>query len=75
MIAEQEQQTEARIDHETALALAAQSVIDAAVFLSEFGHWEEWQYFASVNLGRMQDLQTTLDSWRALGGQTTEERT
>lgn len=73
MIAEQIQQTEARLDHEHALALAAQAVVDAAANLG-MSHWEEYQYIAAVPLGMMQDLANAIDAWRSLGGQTTDER-
>ena len=56
------------------LYAAEQAIIDAAVHLSEHGAFFEQDGTTTVLLGRWQDLQTALDRWRAVGGQTSDER-
>jgi hypothetical protein len=56
------------------LYVAEQAVIDAAVHLSAFGAFHENDGTTTVILGRWQDLQTAIDKWREVGGQTSEER-
>ena len=68
-----EQQLE-RISHEDALALALQSVADAAAHLIENGTYHESGDLVAVLLGRYEDVVTALDAARALGWMTTDER-
>jgi len=63
-----------RISHEDALASALQSVADAASHLCEFGAYHENDGTTTVVLGRFQDLTEALETARALGWQTTDER-
>lgn len=66
------QNAEAEADHLSALARAAQAVIDAAVALNTDVAYD-WSN-CWVPEGRADDLHAAIDEWRALGGVTTEER-
>lgn len=71
---DQQEQVDARLSHEDAVHAALQSIADDAVWLTKHGAWQEYGDTASVLLGRLQNLTTSIEAWRALGGQTTDER-
>lgn len=71
---DQQEQVDARLSHEDAVHAALQSIADDAVAMTEHGEWYEADDAAIVLLGRLQDLTTSIEAWRALGGQTTDER-
>jgi len=58
------------------LYAAEQAIIDAAVFVSHLGTWNQnaMSTQAHVLLNRWQELQGAILKWRAVGGQTSDER-